>query len=107
MSFNVSGVAGGAAPQAMSGASARQPLSQQYNNIFSQLTTPGSGVVTKSQFTQAFSSLNPPASVQSMGANAVFSTLDPGNTGSVSRQSFIQGLKTLSSQLNPSGTSSV
>ena len=107
MSFNVSGVGGSAAPQVMSGASARQPLSQQYNNMFSLLTTPGSGVVTKAQFTQAFSSLNPPSSFQSMGANAVFSALDPTNSGSVSRQNFIQGLKALSSQLNSSETSSI
>ncbi len=102
---HVSAVAGAAAPQAMSGASARQPLSQKYNAIFSQLTTPGSGVVTKNQFTQAFSSLNMPASFQAMGANAVFSALDPSNSGAVSRQSFIQGLAGLSSQINSSGNS--
>lgn len=94
------GVGGGFAPQAMTGASARQPLSQQYSSIFSQLTTPGSGVVTRDQFTQAFSSLKAPASFQSMGANAVFSALDPNNTGTVSRQAFIQGLKQLSTQVN-------
>jgi hypothetical protein len=95
----VSGVGGSIAPQAMSGASARQPLAQQFNSIFSQLTTPGSGVVTKDQFMQAFSGLNPPASFQSMGANAIFSALDPSASGSVSRQSFIQGLVGLASQL--------
>jgi Ca2+-binding EF-hand superfamily protein len=96
----VSGVGGGVMPQAMTGASARQPLSQQYSSIFSQLTTPGSGVVTRDQFTQAFASLNAPASFQSMGANAVFSALDSNNTGAVSRQAFIQGLKQLSTQVN-------
>ncbi len=101
---NVYGVGSGASFQAMTGASARQPLAQQYNNMFSQLTTPGSGVVTKDQFTQAFSSLNPPSNFQSMGASAVFSALDPSNSGAVSRQDFIQGLKALSAQLNSSGT---
>jgi len=96
---SVYGVGGSYAPQAMTGASARQPLSQKYNSVFSQLTTPGSGVVTRSQFTQAFSGLNAPASFQSLGANAIFSSLDPNNTGSVSRQAFIQGLSQLSSKL--------
>jgi len=84
----------------MTGASARMPMSQKYNSVFSQLTTPGSGVVTKAQFTQAFSSLNAPASFQKLGANAIFSALDPNQTGAVSRQSFIQGLSQLSSQVN-------
>ncbi len=94
---NVSGIGGSFNPQAMTGASARQPLSQKYNSIFSQLTTPGSGVVTLDQFTQAFPTLNAPPMFQSMGANAIFSSLDPNNTGAVSRQAFIQGLSQLSS----------
>lgn len=96
----VSGVGGGVMPQAMTGASARQPLSQQYSSVFSQLTTPGSGVVTRDQFTQAFPSLSAPPSFQSLGANATFSALDPNNTGAVSRQTFIQGLLQLSNQMN-------
>ncbi len=100
----VSGVGGGLSPQVMSGASARQPLAQQFNSIFRQLTTPGSGVVTKDQFAQAFSTLNPPASFQSLGANAIFSALDPSNSGAVSRQAFIQGLVGLSSELNSQAT---
>ena len=103
MSIGSVGAAGVAAPQAMTGASARAPLSQKYNAVFSQLSTPGSGVVTKDQFTQSFASLNAPASFKSMGANAVFSALDPSNSGSVSRQSFIQGLSALSSQMSSSG----
>ena len=96
----VSGVGGGVMPQAMTGASARQPLAQQYSSVFSHLTTPGTGVVTRDQFTQAFSSLNAPASFQSLGANTIFSALDPANTGAVSRQAFIQGLSQLSNQVN-------
>jgi Ca2+-binding EF-hand superfamily protein len=96
---NVSAVGGSYSPQAMTGASARQPLAQRYNAVFSQLTTPGSGVVTRDQFTQAFSSLNAPASFKSLGASAIFSSLDPNNTGAVSRQAFIQGLQQLSTQL--------
>jgi hypothetical protein len=46
---NVSAVGGSYSPQAMTGASARQPLAQRYNAVFSQLTTPGSGVVTRDQ----------------------------------------------------------
>jgi Ca2+-binding EF-hand superfamily protein len=102
----VSGVSGGLSPQVISGASARQPLAQQFNSIFSLLTTPGSGVVTTDQFAQAFSSLNPPASFQSLGANAIFSALDPSNSGSITRQKFIQGMVSLSSQLNSQATPS-
>jgi len=94
----VSGVGGGYAPQALTGASARQPLSQRYNAIFSSLTTPGSGVVTKDQFSQGFSGLNAPSGFQSLGAGAIFSALDPNNSGAVSRQDFIQGLSRLSQQ---------
>jgi len=96
----VSGVGGSLCPQAMTGASARQPLSQQFSSIFSQITTPGSGIVTRDQFTQSFSGLGAPTNFQSVGAGSIFSALDPSNSGSVSRQDFIQGLLQLSKQLN-------
>ncbi len=69
------------------------------SNVFASVTTPGSGVITQSQFNTAFNTMNPPAAFQQMGANAVFANLDPNGTGSVSRQNFIQGMTSLISQV--------
>ena len=76
----------------LSGASSRMSPSQKFSNAFDQIDTSGSGTITKSQFEQAFSSLKMPASVRNQGADAIFSKLDPSNSGSVSKQDFISGL---------------
>lgn len=99
----ISGISGSYAPQAMSGASARMPMAQKMSNVFSDYTTPGSGVLTRSQFATAFGNLNPTAGFKAAGPDAVFSALDPGNTGAVSRQDFINGMKTLAAQFKASG----
>ncbi|MDR3376177.1 MAG: EF-hand domain-containing protein [Ancalomicrobiaceae bacterium] len=76
----------------LSGASSRMSPSQKMSKAFDQIDTSGSGTITKSQFEQAFSSLNMPSSVRSQGADAIFSKLDPSNSGSVSKQDFVSGL---------------
>ena len=75
-----------------SSASAPKPPAQKMANLFDQIDTSGSGTITKSQFEQAFSSLNPPASVKSAGADTVWSKLDPNGTGSVSKQDFVKSM---------------
>ncbi len=69
------------------------------SSVFASATTPGSGVITKAQFTAAFNSSSPSSGFQQLGANATFSALDPNNTGAVSRQDFIRGMTGLMSQL--------
>lgn len=99
MSMSVYGVAGAVAPQAMTGASAKAPPFQKMANVFSQVTTPGSGVITKDQFVTAFNTMNPPQAFQNMGANSVFEALDPQGAGAVNRQDFIKGMTSLMRQL--------
>ncbi|MGC2599853.1 MAG: hypothetical protein WA384_00680 [Rhodomicrobium sp.] len=99
MTAPISAIQGSHAPQTMSGASANASPGQKMSNVFASVTTPGSGVITQSQFNTAFNTMNPPAAFQQMGANAVFANLDPNSTGSVSRQNFIQGMTSLISQV--------
>ncbi len=73
---------------------------QKMSNVFASATTRGSGVITQDQFNTAFNSGNTPPAFQQLGANAVYSQLDPSGTGSVSRQAFIQGMTQLMSKLN-------
>ena len=74
MSMSVYGISGSLAPQAVSGASAKAPPSGKMANAFSQITTPGSGVITKDQFAIAFNTMNPPQAFRNMGVDAVFDT---------------------------------
>jgi len=89
----VSSMAGAMMPQVVSGASMRMPPSQKMADLFQQIDTSNSGSITKAQFEQAFQTLNPPPAIKSMGADAIFSKLDPNGTGSVSKQDFINGMK--------------
>lgn len=99
MSAAISGLGMAGAPHAMTGASMRMPPAQKMANLFDQIDTSGSGSVTKAQFEQAFSKLNPPSGFKSMGADAVFAKLDTNGTGSVSKQDFINGMTQLMSQI--------
>jgi Ca2+-binding EF-hand superfamily protein len=99
MSAAISGLGMAVAPQAMTGASMRMPPAQKMANLFSQIDTTGSGSITKSQFENAFSSLNPPAGFKAMGADAVFSKLDPNGMGSVSKQDFINDMTKMMSEI--------
>ena len=96
----IAAVHGSHAPQAMSGASAKASPAQKMSNVFASVTTPGSGVITKAQFTAAFNSQNPSSGFQQQGADATFAALDPNGTGSVPRQDFIQGMTKMMSRLN-------
>lgn len=98
MSMAVSGMGGGT-PQVWSGASRRVPPAQKMANLFQQIDSSGSGTITKAQFDQAFQTLNPPAGVKAMGADAVFAKLDPSGSGSVSKQDFVAGMTSSMSQL--------
>jgi Ca2+-binding EF-hand superfamily protein len=58
-------------------------------NIFSAIDQTGSGAITQAQLEQAVTG----AGGTTRGADALFSALDPGNTGSVSEQQFIAALQ--------------
>jgi hypothetical protein len=85
--------------QIWSGASARMPASQKMSGLFDQIDSSGSGTISQAQFNQAFQTLNPPNDFKAAGATAVWSQLDPNNTGSVSKQDFISGMTAIMRQL--------
>ena len=105
MSMGVSGIGGSYAPQAMSGASARMPPTQKMATLFSQIDTSGTGLITQSQFTQAFQTMKPTAGFRAMGADAVFQALNPSSSGTVSQQNFVQGMTKLMTQFHSAGSS--
>jgi Ca2+-binding EF-hand superfamily protein len=61
---------------------------QQYQNLFNQIDTSGSGSITESELEQAVTS----AGGTTQAADALYSDLDPNNTGSVSEQQFVGAL---------------
>lgn len=97
MSGTISSI-GGYSAQAVSGASMRKPPAQRMAQLFDQIDTSNTGSITKAQFEQAFQTMNPPAALKSMGADAIFNQLDPNGTGSVSKQDFVSGMKDVLSQ---------
>jgi hypothetical protein len=105
MSFSVSGVGGGYAPQVTSGASMRAPPAQKMSNLFNKIDTAGTGSITRSQFFQAFQTMRTPASFKAAGASAVFAALDPTGSGSVAKQAFVQGMTNLMTQFRAAGSS--
>ena len=82
---------------------ASKPISAQQKiaNLFQQIDTAGTGRISKAQFEQAFTKINPPAAVKAMGVEAAFSKLDPSGTGSVTKQDFIKGMESLMAQAQP------
>src|SRR5579864_2527322 len=66
-------------------ANAVQQLQQR---LFSKIDANGDGSVTKSELEQAVTK----AGGTTTGADALYATLDPNNTGSVSEQQFAQNL---------------
>lgn len=79
---------------------ASKPISpqQKITNLFQQIDTAGTGRITKAQFEQAFTKINPPPAIKAMGVEAAFSKLDPSGTGSVTKQDFIKGMESLMAQ---------
>ena len=92
---SISGMTGAMMPQVVSGASMRMPPAQKMANLFQQIDTSNSGSISRAQFNQAFQTLNPPPAIKAMGADAVFSKLDPNGTGSVSKQDFINEMRSM------------
>lgn len=92
----IGGISGMTAmPQAMSGASMRMPPQQKMSNLFQMIDTSGQGFITKQQFDQAFNNMNPPAAFKAIGLDAAFAKLDPSGAGQVSKDDFINGMKSM------------
>ena len=93
--MDVTGATASSGLHAVSGASYSGPPQQKMSDLFDSIDSTGSGSITQGQFDQAFQTKNPPAVFQNQGSNAVFSALDPNNTGSVPRQDFVSGMSQL------------
>jgi hypothetical protein len=100
MEMSISGAGASGASQIWSSASAPMAPAQKMSNLFDQIDTSGSGAISQSQFTKAFQTMAPPASFQSVGADAVWKKLDPNGTGSVSKQDFVSSMTTIMKQLH-------
>lgn len=99
MSSPISGAGTTTAEHIWSGASPAMSPTQKMSDLFDQIDSSGSGSISQSQFTQAFQTMNPPASFQSAGVSSVWAQLDPNGSGSVSRQDFTNGMTVLMQQL--------
>jgi Ca2+-binding EF-hand superfamily protein len=95
----ISALAASGGPEMMSGASTRAPASQKMSNLFDQIDTSGSGTITQSQFSQAFQTLSPPSDFKTQGADAIWSKLDPTNSGSVNSQDFVTAMTSMMKQM--------
>jgi len=104
MTMDISGIGGADGMHAMSGASGGAPPREKMSNLFDSIDTSGSGSITQSQFEQAYQTKNPPAAFQKQGADAIFAALDPGGTGSVSKQDFVAVMSKLMASLRTEGT---
>jgi hypothetical protein len=99
MSFAISGMGSVGAAGMISGASPSMAPQQKMTTLYNKIDTGVTGSITQSQFNQAFQTQNPPAAFKSAGANAVWNALDPKGTGQVSRQDFVNGMKSLMVEL--------
>jgi hypothetical protein len=97
--MDISGIGSVSGLHAVSGASNGAPPQQKMSNLFDSIDTSGSGTITQPQFDQAFQTKNPPAVFQKQGADAIFAQLDPGGTGSVSKQDFVSTMSKLMASL--------
>ncbi len=104
MSMSISALSGTNSPHIVSGASAYASPTGKMANLFQQIDTSNSGSISLGQFQQAFATLNPPANFQALGANAIFSQLDPNGTGSVSKADFVSGMTGLMRSLGSAGS---
>jgi hypothetical protein len=99
--MNVSNSSAGVGDAAAISSSASVPMSptQKMTDLFDRIDPTGSGVISQSQFMQAFQTMSPPASFQAAGATQVWSQLDPNGTGSVTKQDFVSGMTAMMKQL--------
>ncbi len=95
----ISGIGSASGSRITSGASPAMSPARKMTNLFQQIDASGSGVITQSQFKQAFAQMNPPTSFKALGADAIFSQLNPQGGGGVSQQDFVSGMTNLMQSL--------
>ena len=99
MSIAATSLSASSGLQAMSGASYQMPASAKMTSLFDNIDTGGSGSISASQFAQAFQAFSPPKDFQAMGPDAIWSQLDPSNSGSVNKQDFVAGMTAMMRQM--------
>lgn len=97
--MDISGISSSSGLHAVSGASSGAPPQQKMSNLFDSIDTGGSGNITQALFEQAFQTQNPPAVFQNQGAQAIFASLDPTGSGSVSKRDFVSTMSGLMASL--------
>lgn len=102
MSMSVPG-AGAPAPMMMSGASPMAPPQQKMTSLYDRIDSGRTGSITRSQLEAAFQTLKPPTVFQKAGVDTVYAQLDPTGQGSVSKNDFILGMKSLMVSLRAGG----
>ena len=93
------------APQAYSGASSSESMSQKMSQIADKIDKNNTGTVTKEQFTAALQAMPIPIRFKAMGADALFDKIDPDKKGSVSKQDFAARMKDVMLQTRFQGAS--
>jgi hypothetical protein len=106
MNISILGMGSTGMSSMVSGASMRMPPQQKMSNLYGQIDTSGAGSITQSQFNQAFQTMNPPTAFKAAGSTAVWNALDPGGSGQVSQQNFVNGMKNLMVQLRQDSSTS-
>ena len=94
-------ISGMSAPQVVSGASGYSSPSVKMGNLFQQIDPGNTGSISKSQFQQAFATMNPPGRFKALGASAIFNKLDPNQTGAVSKTNFVNGMTSIMKSFGP------
>lgn len=99
MTSAISGPVGMSGAWSTTGASAPMPPQTRMSNLFDTIDQSQSGVINKSQLSQAFQTLNPPTNFKAYGADKLWNALDPNKTGSVSKADFVPTMTGLMSSL--------
>lgn len=99
MSILVSGPGGVSSSWAMTGASAPMPPAKRMSDLFSKIDSQSRGAITKPQLATAFQTLNPPVNFKAYGLDKTWQALDPGNSGSVAKDSFVSTMTGLMTSL--------
>jgi len=84
-----------AVPYVLDATASGTDLQSQMAAVFDEIDTGSTGLITQTEFENAFSALDLPANVLTAGPDAIFAQLDPNGTGRVLRDDFIAGMGAL------------
>lgn len=92
--------------QAVSGASGSRSgksLDKALTRAFQSIDSANTGSISKAQFESAFQNMKMPPALKAMGADALFAKMDTNGTGNISKQDFINGIKSLAPKTRGGG----